>query len=110
MLKVYTRPSGLLLTAQLGRVWTRRYAQRGALPGPFTRRTIDDVRSLLSPVPHFHPHTSAPGHTVTFSRSPREAAVLIPLMNIGGEAHILMQVRSAGMRVHAGEVRWVANC
>jgi hypothetical protein len=30
-------------------------------------------------------------------------------MNIGGEAHILMQVRSAGMRVHAGEVRWVAK-
>jgi hypothetical protein len=37
----------------------------------------------------------------------QEAAVLIPLMNLNGEAHVLLEVRASKMRTHAGEVRYV---
>lgn len=57
---------------------------------------------------------SGPASHSTKQRRPREAAVLIPLINVvkpgGGhgdetELGILMQVRAGGMRMHAGEVR-----
>ena len=74
----------------------------------FTRADLESIRAVLDPVPSF-PLASAPPHTAFVQangRPPADSAVLIPLMNIDQEAHILLQIRSATLRVHAGEARW----
>ncbi|OCF32547.1 hypothetical protein I317_00314 [Kwoniella heveanensis CBS 569] len=77
---------------------------------PFTRPILQSIRAKL--IPTTPPINSLPAHTIVLSddsgssgkrRRPAESAVLIPLLNIGGEAHVLMEVRDKGMRVHAGE-------
>ncbi|EIW71234.1 hypothetical protein TREMEDRAFT_27166 [Tremella mesenterica DSM 1558] len=70
---------------------------------PFTRIELSRIRSLLLPAPTegfvLPPHTARNPHG-----EPIEAAVLIPLMNVDNRPHILFEVRSSGMRSHAGEV------
>jgi hypothetical protein len=75
-------------------------------PPVFTRAEIERVRSTLLPAPTM-PLTTLPPHTerLKADREPRDAAVLIPLCNIGGVASLLMEVRAAAMRVHASEAR-----
>ncbi|WVF69740.1 hypothetical protein IAT40_004519 [Kwoniella sp. CBS 6097] len=72
---------------------------------PFTRPILQSIRAKL--IPTTPPIRSIPAHTIDLSdnstRRPAESAVLIPLMNIGEEAYVLMEVRDKGMRVHAGE-------
>lgn len=76
----------------------------GSIP-PFSPTILDEIRSRLSHPPP--PGSPFPPHTVTFTRKPAgEAAVLIPLMNINDEPHVLMEVRAAKMRTHAGEIRY----
>ncbi|ORY30370.1 NUDIX hydrolase domain-like protein [Naematelia encephala] len=70
----------------------------------FTRSSLNDIRHKLKPELTVHP-SDLPGHTISISgRGPREAAVLIPLMNIDARPHILMEVRASELRTHAGEV------
>lgn len=93
----------------------------------FTRAELQRIASLLTPVPpfapgSFPPHTASynsparpstrggAANTTTLSTSarsggPKEAAVIIPLMNINNEAHVLLEVRATSMRTHAGELR-----
>lgn len=73
----------------------------------FTRAHLEDIRKVLDPVPSFAV-CDVPAHTAFVQangRPPADSAVLIPLMNINDEAHILFQIRSPTMRVHAGEAR-----
>jgi hypothetical protein len=71
---------------------------------PFTTAALSEIRSLLSPT--FAPGTPLPPHTAKFVKRPAsEAAVLIPLMNIDGQPHVLMEVRATHMRSHGGEIR-----
>lgn len=73
---------------------------------PFTTAALSEIRSLLSPT--FAPGTPLPPHTAQFVKRPAsEAAVLIPLMNIDGQPHVLMEVRATHMRSHGGEIRQV---
>ncbi|RXK36313.1 hypothetical protein M231_06449 [Tremella mesenterica] len=69
---------------------------------PFTRTELSRIRSLLLPTPTEEfvppPHTARNPHG-----EPIEAAVLIPLMNVDNRPHILFEVRSSGLRSHAGE-------
>ncbi|WVQ83296.1 hypothetical protein IAT38_005435 [Cryptococcus sp. DSM 104549] len=69
---------------------------------PFTPSLLSALSRTLRPATP-PPLTALPPHTAAYSRTPAEAAVLIPLMNIGGEPHVLMEVRAKKMRVHAGE-------
>ncbi|WVQ98117.1 hypothetical protein IAU59_005239 [Kwoniella sp. CBS 9459] len=72
---------------------------------PFSRQILESIRTKL--VQTTPPMSSSPAHTIDLSdpttRIPKESAVLIPLVNLGGEAHVLMEVRDKGMWVHAGE-------
>lgn len=69
----------------------------------FTPAILDQIKSRLSPTPPSK--FQLPPHTVPFTRRPAtEAAILIPLMNIQREPHILLEVRAAKMRTHAGEI------
>lgn len=91
---------------------------QASVPAAFTPNELLRIRSLLSPVPSYRPG-SFPPHTASFSIDdaaagglkssravgPKEAAVLIPLMNIDGQPHVLLEVRASKMRTHAGEVR-----
>ena len=73
-------------------------------PRVFTRDGVDRIRSLLSSVPDSG--FRIPPHNVSFSKKPAtEAAVLIPLLNVDGEAHVLMELRASHMRTHSGEMR-----
>jgi len=73
---------------------------------PFTTAALSEIRSLLSPT--FAPGIPLPPHTAQFVKRPAsEAAVLIPLMNIDGRSHVLMEVRATHMRSHGGEIRQV---
>ncbi|KAL7420022.1 hypothetical protein Q5752_004986 [Cryptotrichosporon argae] len=72
------------------------------VPRAFTPASIASIARLLSPPPR----QPLPPHTAADPRSgacPRDAAVLVPLVNVGGIAHVLMEVRAGGLRVHAGE-------
>ena len=71
----------------------------------FTRPDLISIRKSLLPLPTssldaLPPHTNFPS-----ARVPAESAILVPLMNLNGEAHVLLQIRAASMRVHAGEAR-----
>lgn len=74
------------------------------VPNAFTTSSLNEIRRLLQPAPD---HTfTFPPHTVQFAKRPAsEAAVLLPLMSIKGSPHILMELRSSGLRTHAGEIR-----
>ena len=74
------------------------------LSEPFTADTLREIRSRLRLPPSHHP-TQAPSHTVKYGKQPSEAAVLIPLINIDGRPHVLLEKRSEKLRVHAAEVR-----
>jgi hypothetical protein len=84
-------------------------------PVAFTRGELERIRSTLLPPPD-EPLADLPPHTAKprGDRVPRDAAVLVPLCNIAGAASLLLEVRAAAMRVHAGEarcvnsIRWVA--
>ncbi|WVR04684.1 hypothetical protein IAU60_001695 [Kwoniella sp. DSM 27419] len=67
---------------------------------PFTASALRILRKKLI-TPDTLP--KLPPHTVTSSKPPVEAAVLIPLMNVNGEPCVLMEVRNKNLRVHAGE-------
>lgn len=83
------------------------YTTPDKLSRPFTRTILEEIRGRLSPAPE--PDFAIPPHTVSFIRRPAsEAAVLIPLMNIGDVPHVLLEVRAAKMRTHAGEIRSVS--
>src|SRR5690349_6212876 len=71
---------------------------------PFTRSSLDAIKSVLAQPPPWSP-SNLPGHTVGFARGKvaTEAAVLIPLLNLDGKPHVLMEVRSSSLRTHAGE-------
>ncbi|ODO08648.1 hypothetical protein L198_00380 [Cryptococcus wingfieldii CBS 7118] len=71
----------------------------------FTHRHLQDISTRLIPISRTPPLSRLPPHTATYDRgrAPKESGVLIPLMNIKGCPHVLMQVRAHGMRVHAGE-------
>jgi len=106
------------LAALRGESFTAAATARGHPPPPsparltpppltFTRAEIEKVKRALLPAPRI-PLDSLPPHTAILKaadREPRDAAVLIPLCNIGGMASLLMEVRAAGMRVHASEAR-----
>ena len=95
-------------------------SQTRHLDEPFTPRELARIASLLHPVPEYNPG-SFPPHTVSFTSTrdpstpnaslvasgPKEAAVLIPLVNVDGRSHVLLEVRASKMRTHAGEVRSV---
>jgi hypothetical protein len=79
----------------------------GLTPPPlaFSRADLAAMRAKLNDAPTM-PIDQMPAHTCKFDkRPPRDAGVLIPLANIGGVAHVLMEVRAAGLRVHASEAR-----
>ncbi|RSH92203.1 hypothetical protein EHS25_008618 [Saitozyma podzolica] len=86
------------------RTAARNVHTRSSLP-PFTRSSLDAIKSVLVQPPPWSP-TKLPDHTVGFSRGKvaTEAAVLIPLLNVEGKPHVLMEVRSSTLRTHAGEV------
>lgn len=69
-----------------------------SLTAPFTRRTLNGIRSALAE--HFAVHDTEP--------SPGEphAAVLAPFCNVNDRPGILLEVRGR-LRTHSGEVRWV---
>jgi hypothetical protein len=72
---------------------------------PFTREELSRVRTRLSPTLDYK-RGDLPPHTVSFAKKQAsEAAILIPLMNIEDEPHVLLEVRAAHMRSHAGEIR-----
>jgi hypothetical protein len=87
------------------RTAARNVHTRSSLP-PFTRSSLDAIKSVLVQPPPWSP-TKLPDHTVGFSRGKvaTEAAVLVPLLNVEGKPHVLMEVRSSTLRTHAGEVR-----
>lgn len=92
-------------TPPLPNAW-RRTARRPVSSGPrippFTPAILDQIKSRLSPTP---PSLRLPPHSVSFTRRPAaEAAILIPLMNVDGQPHVLLEVRAAKMRTHAGEI------
>ncbi|KAJ7576880.1 NUDIX hydrolase domain-like protein [Mycena floridula] len=60
---------------------------------PFTRRTLDSIRTILNSIV-----------LKSSVKSTGNAAVLIPLCNIQDEASILFQVRAKKLRTHSGEV------
>lgn len=74
-------------------------------PASFTRAELAKIQKVLLPAPMEPIATLAPHTLANMAKPPREAAVLIPLCNIGGVAHLLMEVRAAGLRVHASEAR-----
>jgi hypothetical protein len=88
----------------------RRYANDAKRILPFTPAELSRIKARLSPaLPCGHGH-DLPPHTAHFTRRPAsEAAILIPLMNINYEPHVLLEVRAAHMRSHAGEIRWVVR-
>jgi hypothetical protein len=72
---------------------------------PFTREELSRIRTRLSPTLDYK-RGALPPHTVSFAKKQAsEAAILIPLMNIEDEPHVLLEVRAAHMRSHAGEIR-----
>lgn len=93
----------------------RREERKRAQLGPATTTfSASSGSSTSSPVSSAEQQAEAPkGSGPSVKRRPREAAVLIPLINVlkpdsrTGETElgILMQVRAGGMRMHAGEVR-----
>ena len=105
----------------------RRYTssppQGTSQPAPFTRASLEQIRSLLLPAPLHRPvpldpasqspcpTSPLPQHGIPWqtSRPPREAAILIPLINMGDppQPGFLLELRSSKMRDHAGEVRSV---
>ncbi|WRT64712.1 uncharacterized protein IL334_001646 [Kwoniella shivajii] len=68
---------------------------------PFCTSILRTLRRSLIPPTLPRP---LPAHNVSFTKTPSESAVLIPLMNLNGKPHVLMEVRGRGLRVHAGEV------
>lgn len=90
------------------------------LDKPFTLNELSRISSLLAPVPTHRPG-SFPPHTASFaldssintgsasrkSHGPKEAAILIPLLNVDNRPCVLLEVRATKMRTHAGEVRYV---
>lgn len=79
-------------------------------PAAFTRADLDAIAGRLLPHPttaiaDLPPHKTGLFNAARKPAYPRDAAVLIPLCNVGGKAHILLEVRSAGLRVHASEAR-----
>lgn len=90
---------------KLLRLTTTRQGSTSASSSAFTRSSLDELRARLDPIPSVEPFR-APAHTVEFAKRPAsEAAVLIPLLNIGQQPHVLMELRSSGLRTHAGEIR-----
>jgi 8-oxo-dGTP pyrophosphatase MutT (NUDIX family) len=84
----------------------RRYAHDAKRILPFTPAEMSRIKSRLSPIVPCGP-SALPPHTAAFTRRPAsEAAILIPLMNINSEPHVLLEVRAAHMRSHAGEIRY----
>lgn len=82
-------------------------SSRNEPPQAFTRTDLDRIASKLAKPPPYTPDFIPP-HTVTFQKRPAsEAAVLIPLVNVQGQAHVLFEVRSGNLRTHGGEVRSV---
>lgn len=72
---------------------------------PFTPEELSRIRTRLSPTLDCK-RGDLPPHTVSFAKKQAsEAAILIPLMNIRDEPHVLLEVRAAHMRSHAGEIR-----
>lgn len=102
------RPSYMSLRGVRGlRTTQHRYSTAPGAISPFTASTLSDLRRALLPIPSVTSR-SPPPHTVSVpsgKRPPSEAAVLLPLMNIGDVPHVLLEVRAVDMRTHAGEVR-----
>ncbi|BEJ12882.1 hypothetical protein CspHIS471_0300560 [Cutaneotrichosporon sp. HIS471] len=72
-------------------------------PLAFSRAELNAIRSRLNDAPTM-PLNEMPPHTCKFDkRPPRDSGVLIPLANIGGVAHIIVELRAAALRVHASE-------
>jgi hypothetical protein len=86
---------------------SRSYSTQARRIAPFTKSELSRIRTRLSPTLDGG-RGDLPGHTVSFARrQASEAAILIPLMNIDSEPHVLLEVRAAHMRSHAGEIRLV---
>ncbi|KDR80571.1 hypothetical protein GALMADRAFT_240887 [Galerina marginata CBS 339.88] len=66
-----------------------------SLSKPFTPNTLNVLRNALK-THKLHPDEMAP--------KSRNAAVLIPFCNVGGEPGILLEVRAKTLRSHSGEI------
>ncbi|KAF9480522.1 hypothetical protein BDN70DRAFT_877512 [Pholiota conissans] len=71
-----------------------------SLTKPFTPATINTLRTVLQPIPDVS--NSALNQPCASKR--RNAAVLIPFCNVGGEPGILLEVRAKTLRSHSGEI------
>lgn len=67
-----------------------------SLTAPLTRRTLDDIKSILA--------QSYEQDSDKYDPSETHAAVLVPLCNVNDKPGILLEVRGK-LRAHSGEVR-----
>ncbi|KAL1411668.1 hypothetical protein Q8F55_002633 [Vanrija albida] len=86
----------------------RAYSATAAPPRVFTRASLASIAAALDapnrlPLSALPPHPAGLQTAAKTPRPPREAGVLLPLCNVRGEAHVLMEIRAAGLRTHASE-------